>query len=470
MAFNSYAFFAFLVVIIALYRILPWRYGRIVLVVASYLFYSYAEPWYALLLFTSTLTDYLVGLRVHSAPNDQARKRWLWVSLGVNLGLLGVFKYSAFFIENLNLLLPIIQWEPLNVPQWVLPIGISFYTFQTLAYTIDIYRRNTQPERDFITFALYVAYFPQLVAGPIERAQRLIPQLRKKHAVSGFDFMRGVQRILWGLVKKVVFADRLAVYVDAVYANPTEFGTFPTFLVLFAFMFQLYLDFSGYTDIAIGIARLMGVKLSENFRWPFAARNTTDFWNRWNRTTTLWFTDYVFKPLGGIQRERWLRTLFNTLVVFIATGLWHGADWNFFWFGALSGILVGYYQTMRLFVKKGGPLLGRSVWGKALAIALHTPFGFAVGVFFRTPDVHTGLEVLGGLFRSTTVDFTPYLPFAVLIPSLFAWHVFRSWYVPQLERGKRKDPVHPVWASLFLLLFLILFGFTLPQTFIYFQF
>lgn len=470
MAFNSYAFFAFLTLVIVLYRLLPWKFGRLILVIASYLFYSYAEPWYALLLLLSTLTDYTVGILLHRTEDLRKRKRWLWVSMAINLGLLGVFKYSAFFISNLNVLLPLVDWEPLNVPRWVLPVGISFYTFQTLAYTIDIYRKNTIPERDFITFALYVAYFPQLVAGPIERAKKLIPQLRVKHRVSGLDFMRGVQRILWGLVKKVVFADRLAVYVNAVYESPEAYGTFPILLVLVAFMFQLYLDFSGYTDMAIGTARLMGVKLSENFRWPFAARNTTDFWNRWNRTTTTWFTDYLFKPLGGIQRERWGRTLLNTLIVFIATGLWHGADWNFFWFGALSGILVGYYQTMRLFVHKGGPLLGRTVWGKTLAIALHTPFGFMVGVFFRTPDVQTGIKVLSGLFRTNQVDFAPFIPYAFLIPVLFAWHLFRAWYVPQLERGKRVDPVHPVWASLFLLLFLTLFGFTLPQTFIYFQF
>jgi len=468
MIFNSLLFFSFLIPVIALYRLLPWRYGRILLVVASYFFYGFAHPWYCLLLFASTITDYYVAQFMESSENDSFRKRLLLLSVFTNIGLLSVFKYSNFFIDNLNTLFGS------NIPflDIILPVGISFYTFQTLAYTIDVYRRNTKAEKDFWTFSLYVAYFPQLVAGPIERARNLIPQLRVKIEVSDAQFMRGVERILWGLIKKTVFADRIAVFVNTVYANPEIYGTEVIVLAMFGFMLQLYLDFSAYTDIAIGIARLMGVRLNENFRWPFAARNPTDFWNRWNRTLTTWFMDYVFRPLGGIQRSKPWRTAFNSIVVFTATGFWHGANWNFILFGLIAGIFIASYQYLRLFKprKNTGPLLGKTLGGKIGAIALHSLTIYTTGIFFRTPDMATAGKMFAGIFRTTTADISNFTPYFVLIPAVLVWHYLRAWYMPLWQSGKIKLPHNSTAFSLVFFIIILVFGYEYRETFIYFQF
>ena len=468
MIFNSLVFFAFLIPLIAVYRVTPWRYGRILLVLASYFFYGYAHPWYCALLFASTITDYFVAQSMEKSTNPVFRKRLLLVSIATNIGLLSIFKYSNFFIANLNTILG----SHLPGLDIILPVGISFYTFQTLAYTIDVYRRNTKAEKDFWTFSLYVAYFPQLVAGPIERARNLIPQLRQKIDVSDKMFMRGVERILWGLIKKTVFADRIAVFVNTVYDNPEAYGTEVIVLAMFGFMLQLYLDFSAYTDIAIGIARLMGVRLNENFRWPFSARNPTDFWNRWNRTLTTWFMDYVFRPLGGIQRSKPIRTALNTLIVFTATGFWHGANWNFILFGLIAGIYIASYQYFRLFYprKTTGPLLGKSTGGKIAAIALHSLTIYSTGVFFRTPDMETAGIIFAGLFRSTTADITSFTPYFWLIPGVSIWHFFRAWYMPLWHSGKFKLPHNSTVFSILFFLIVLIFGYEYRETFIYFQF
>ena len=468
MIFNSLLFFSFLIPVIALYRLLPWKYGRLLLVLASYFFYGFAHPWYCLLLFASTITDFYVAQYMEQTTNASRRRSLLLLSVFTNIGLLSVFKYSNFFIENINFILGS-HFPILNI---ILPVGISFYTFQTLAYTIDVYRKNTPAEKDFWTFSLYVAYFPQLVAGPIERARNLIPQLSKKVVVSDKMFMRGVERILWGLIKKTVFADRIAVFVNAVYANPEAYGTEVIVLAMFAFMMQLYLDFSAYTDIAIGIARLMGVRLNENFRWPFAARNPTDFWNRWNRTLTTWFMDYVFRPLGGVQRKKPLRTAFNSIVVFTATGFWHGANWNFILFGLIAGIYIASYQYLRLFRKRKntGPLLGKTLGGKITAIALHSLTIYSTGVFFRTPDMHTAGQMFAGVFRATDTDISGFTPYFWLIPAVFAWHFLRAWYMPLWHSGKIKLPHNETLFSIVFFLIILVFGYEYRETFIYFQF
>jgi D-alanyl-lipoteichoic acid acyltransferase DltB (MBOAT superfamily) len=451
-----------------LYRLLPWKYGRLLLVLASYFFYGFAHPWYCLLLFASTITDFYVAQYMEQTTKKSRRRSLLLLSVFTNIGLLSVFKYSNFFIENINFILGS-HFPLLNI---ILPVGISFYTFQTLAYTIDVYRKNTPAEKDFWTFSLYVAYFPQLVAGPIERARNLIPQLSKKLEVSDKMFMRGIERILWGLIKKTVFADRIAVFVNAVYSNPEAYGTEVIILAMFAFMMQLYLDFSAYTDIAIGIARLMGVRLNENFRWPFAARNPTDFWNRWNRTLTTWFMDYVFRPLGGIQRKKPLRTAFNSIVVFTATGFWHGANWNFILFGLFAGLYIAAYQYLRLFRKRKntGPLLGKTLGGKIADIALHSLTIYSTGVFFRTPDMHTAGQMFAGVFRSTETDISGFTPYFWLIPAVFAWHYLRAWYMPLWHSGKIKLPHNETLFSILFFLIILVFGYEYRETFIYFQF
>jgi D-alanyl-lipoteichoic acid acyltransferase DltB (MBOAT superfamily) len=472
MNFNSITFLFFLSAVIALYRLLPWRFGKPILVVASYLFYGNAEPWYCVLLLASTLTDFYVAQKIESSSDANARKSWLLLSVVINLGLLSSFKYGDFFLQNLNFGLAFFGADAIPLFGILLPVGISFYTFQTMSYTIDVYRGNAKAERNFWTFALFVAYFPQLVAGPIERAKNLIPQLREKHKVDGATFMSGVERILWGMIKKVVFADRIAVFVNEVYAAAGEQSALVISLAMVGFMFQLYLDFSGYTDIAIGTARLMGVKLTENFRWPFVARNPTDFWNRWNRTLTSWFTDYLFRPMGGLMRGKPVRSILNTLIVFSATGLWHGASWNFVFFGFFAGIMVAYYQTVRLYLFKGhsGPLLGRNWWSAPLAVALNAPFIYLIGVFFRSPDIAHSKAIYLGLFSNNWRLPETLIPYAILISFVYVVHVVRSIYVPKLERGELKlDYPRAVWA--FVLLFILMMAsYQHKETFIYFQF
>ncbi len=273
MRFDSLTFFAFLIVVVLLHHALPWRIGRVMLLLASYLFYGATELWYVLLLFISTYVDYLVALALGRESRPLKRRGLICISIATNMGMLAVFKYAAFFTSNLNAIAPL----HLPVPTWILPIGISFYSFQTLAYSIDVYRRRIEPERDFITFALYVSFFPQLVAGPIERAQQLLPQLRLKQRVTADDITYGVQRILVGLFKKLVLADRIAFAVDPFYAHVETASATDLVLATVSFAFRLYLDFSAYTDIAIGLARLVGVRLAENFNRPFLARDVTDF-------------------------------------------------------------------------------------------------------------------------------------------------------------------------------------------------
>lgn len=401
MLFTSLSFFLFLAVIVLLVRLLPWSYGRPFLVITSYIFYGVFEPWYCVLLLASTLVDFIAAQRIDATSDGQRKRYWLLASLSLNLGLLGLFKYADFGISNLNAALGWFGSYQLPYTHWLLPIGISFYTFQTLSYTIDVYRGKQKPTRDFIGFALYVAFFPQLVAGPIERASRLLPQFTRNHrpAVSTQDIEEGFQRILWGLMKKTVFADRLALMVDQVYASPASYSAPELIVATLCFSFQLYLDFSAYTDIAIGTARCLGIRLSENFNYPFLAQTPSDFWSRWHITLTAWFRDYVYQPLGGTRRNALARTTMAILISMSLVGLWHGADWNYVMFGFLSGLAVVVHQLLRL--KRGrGPLLGSHAWSPFASILLMNLTINFIMVFFRAPDISTAYSVLSGMITN----------------------------------------------------------------------
>lgn len=340
MLFNSLEFLLFFFVVVGLYFGLPHRVRWVLLLGASYLFYMAWNPWYALLILTSTGVDFFAGLRMGAADSRRGRLPWLVLSLLVNLGLLFAFKYFAFAMDSASALF---AWlgNPIEVPHLnvLLPVGISFYTFQTLSYTIEVYRGRQEPVRHAGHFGLYVSFFPQLVAGPIERPQRLLPQLVAKH---DFDYARvvsGLRQALWGMFKKVVIADRLAVIVDAVYMEPERYPGSILVLATVCFAFQIYCDFSGYSDIAIGTARVMGFELMENFRRPYFARSIAEFWRRWHISLSTWFGDYVYKPLGGSRgtTRAWVIAL---LATFGLSGLWHGASWTFVIWGMLH---VAYY-------------------------------------------------------------------------------------------------------------------------------
>lgn len=466
MPFNSLTFAVFLAVVLGLHHVLPWRWGRIVLVLASYFFYGFANPWYCILLLTSTLIDFVAAQRIYDAKAEGARRRWIWASLIVNLGLLAIFKYLDFLIGNYDTVATWFGWHAFTPLHLLLPVGISFYTFQTLSYTIDVYRRELEPTRDFASFALYVAYFPQLVAGPIERAHRLLPQLQSKQPVSREDWEAGFQRILWGLVKKVVVADRLALMVDPAFAQPAQFSAPELVVASLCFVFQLYLDFSAYTDIAIGAARLMGVRLSENFNWPYLARNPNDFWRRWHMTLTSWFRDYVFRSLGGFRRRRPFRTGVVVLVTFMLMGLWHGASWHFVLFGLLSGLVLIAYDFARII--KRGPLLGEQPWSRVVGWFCGFLVVCLLMVVFRAPDPGTLILLLTRMVSGPWTWGGLYTPHLAMVAGLLALHWLRGVYMPGRDLALSAAVRGLFWAGLVALL---VFGAVeTRQSFIYFQF
>lgn len=340
MIFNSVDFLIFLPVVIILYYLINPKYRWVLLLAGSYYFYMSWKVAYIFLIVASTLVDYFAGIKIAEAPTKQKKKVYLALSLFFNLGLLFFFKYFNFFGESLNTGL-----RHFNLPEAVpyfhalLPVGISFYTFQTLSYTIDVYKGRKEPEKHLGIFAVYVAYFPQLVAGPIERSVNLIPQFHQKIRFSASNMAKGLKLIVWGFFLKLVVADRAAIYVNTVYNNVDfhEGLTFIAATILFAF--QIYGDFAGYSLIAIGSSRLMGITLMQNFKRPYFAASIHDFWRRWHISLSTWFRDYLYIPLGGnrASKPRWL---FNLFVTFLISGLWHGANWTFIIWGALHGFYL----------------------------------------------------------------------------------------------------------------------------------
>lgn len=345
MIFNSlqYALFLFLVVI--LYFVLPQKARWVFLLAASYFFYMSWDPRYALLLLFSTVITYFSALLLHRAQNHRQKVFWLVACLIVNLGILFVFKYFNFFNETLAEVIRLfgVRYQPLTL-SLVLPVGISFYTFQTLGYLIDVYKGKSEPERNFGKYALFVSFFPQIAAGPIGRFESLRPQFDKKHPFDTGRIRSGLLLIGQGLVKKLVIADRLAILVNAVYDSPADHNGIHFAIATVFFSIQIYCDFSGYTDIAIGSARLLGINLMENFRRPYLGTSVAGFWKRWHISLTSWFRDYLYIPLGGNRK----RHLTNILIVFLASGLWHGASLTFVIWGFLNGV----YQVLGIITKK----------------------------------------------------------------------------------------------------------------------
>ncbi|MEM7161991.1 MAG: MBOAT family O-acyltransferase [Bacteroidota bacterium] len=340
MLFNSGHFLIFFPIVLIVYFWAPKKYRWLILLVASYYFYMAWKAIYISLILISTVLDYFVGLAMSQEDDKRNRKILLFISLLVNLGLLGVFKYFNFFADNFNVLLGSLNLDYL-IPAsgLILPMGISFYTFQTMAYTIDVYNRKIEAEKHFGYFALYVSYFPQLVAGPIERAQNLLHQFKLEFRFEYERVVSGLKQMLWGFFKKMVIADRVAVLVEAAYSNPEACDGGTLLLATLLFTFQIYCDFSGYSDIAIGASRILGIKLMDNFRTPYLSRNVSEFWSRWHISLSTWFRDYLYIPLGGNRVVKW-RWYYNLLIVFLVSGFWHGANWTFIAWGALHGIYL----------------------------------------------------------------------------------------------------------------------------------
>ena len=411
MLFNSFEFAIFFPLAAGIYFCLPARFRWGFLLVASYAFYMAWEPGYVVLLWISTGCDYLIGRGLEACPRPGRRKAWLGLSLLVNLGLLFFFKYYNFFAASLDPLLLGLNYPRLPESPFLLPVGISFYTFQTLSYSIEVYRGAWPAERHLGRFALYVAFFPQLVAGPIERAQRLLPQFQEPHRFEYNRVVDGLRLMLWGLFKKVVIADRLAVLVNNVYPHPDAFPGPVLALATVAFAFQIYCDFSGYSDIAIGAARVFGIRLMANFQRPYFATSIAAFWRRWHISLSTWFRDYLYFPLGG-NRVGPLRWALNIAIVFLISGLWHGAAWRFLIWGGLHG---GYLLIGRLTAPARNRLVKvlRLNAYPVVACAASMLFTFLLvcfaWIFFRAASLEQALAVIRGLGRDWGSLFDPAL-------------------------------------------------------------
>src|SRR6056300_219048 len=341
MLFNSLDFAIFLPIVFVLYWFVTkhnLRLQNALIVAASYVFYGWWDWRFLSLIIFSTVLDYSIGRRLKYEENQKKRKILLWTSIIVNLGLLGFFKYYNFFLDNFVAAFSFfgqeIQPNTLNI---ILPVGISFYTFQTLSYSIDVYKKKLEPTEDFIAFSAFVCFFPQLVAGPIERATNLLPQFYKKRTFEYDKAVDGMRQILWGLFKKVVIADNCAEYANLIFNNYQDYNGSTLLLGAIFFTFQIYGDFSGYSDIAIGTSRLFGFNLMQNFATPYFSRDIAEFWRRWHISLSTWFRDYLYIPLGGSRGGTWIKVR-NTFVIFIVSGFWHGANWTFIVWGALNAM------------------------------------------------------------------------------------------------------------------------------------
>ncbi|MGI9077813.1 MAG: MBOAT family O-acyltransferase [Gemmatimonadaceae bacterium] len=393
MLFNSFEFFVFFPVAVLTYFNLPPRYRTVWLLVASSLFYMAFVPAYILILFFTILVDYFAGLAIERATGPR-RKAYLWISIAANVGVLAVFKYAVFFAGNANALLGFAGF-PTDVPvlRILLPVGLSFHTFQAMSYTMEVYRGRYRAERSFPTYALYVMFFPQLVAGPIERPQHLLPQFREVHTFNPEDATEGLRLMLWGFFKKIVVADRLALYVNPVYTDPLSFSPLANALATVCFAFQIYCDFSGYSDIAIGSARVMGFRLMTNFRQPYFATSVTDFWRRWHISLSTWFRDYVYIPLGG-SRATSPRVMANIFTVFLLSGLWHGAGWTFVVWGAIHGLVLIVERASGLTTRDG---FRSPVFNLAARVSTFSIVCIA-WIFFRATSMAEAGNVLSRIF------------------------------------------------------------------------
>ncbi|HYV40119.1 MAG TPA: MBOAT family O-acyltransferase [Gemmataceae bacterium] len=482
MLFHTWVFFVFFLIVYPVFLLVRKnnRLMNLWLMIASYTFYGWWNYWYLLLLFGTSAIDYLMVLLMER--KQSTRKLWLIISLVSNFGFLGYFKYSGFITDNLNALLA--QWgldfklpDPAAYPNamfgffsfpedWyfkhvILPIGISFHTFQSMSYTIDAYRGTIQIERSFIRFLTFVSFFPQLVAGPIERAGNLLPQLQTTPRITAKDITDGMSLFLVGFFKKVALADYLAKYVDLIYGNPSQFQSAALVLATIAFGWQIYFDFSGYTDMARGIALTMGFRLMLNFNNPYTATGLGDFWNRWHISLSTWFKDYLYFPLGGSRHGK-LRTYFNMFVTMLVSGIWHGAEWTFAIWGGLHAL--GRCLTREVeqteFYKNRLPRLA-----KQFALFAFVSFTW---IFFRAPKLHDAFLIIERIFTTGWKD--PQMPWllAGLVLAVWAYQLLFTSQSPL--RQVLEYRVVKVGLAMLMLAYLMVVAQPSTKAFIYFQF
>jgi alginate O-acetyltransferase complex protein AlgI len=485
--FNSFQFFVFFPVVTILYFLLPHRFRWACLLAASCYFYMAFIPVYILVLFFTIGVDYLAGISIEGAQGSR-RRLFLAASLLANIGVLAVFKYAGFLDSNLAALAGFLHWNyPIQALAIILPIGLSFHTFQSMSYTIEVYWGRHPAERHLGIFALYVMFFPQLVAGPIERPQNLLPQLHATHEMNPEQVSSGLQLMAWGLFKKMVVADRLAILVNQVYNDPTEYQGISLIIATVFFAYQIYCDFSGYSDIAVGAAQVLGIRLRKNFDRPYSARSIGDFWHKWHMSLSTWFRDYLYIPLGGSRTTR-ARWYLNLLITFLVSGLWHGANWTFVIWGALHGFYMlvsiwtqGIYTRLKSWLR-----LDRL---PALKVALETATTFGLvcfaWIFFRSNNLADSLYVVShlipGIGNSMTLatlrggtdrigmDRNALLFSVGLIAVLELVQFLQARYT--LNGMLAARPVWVRWAAYYVLVMsILLLGVFSERAFIYFQF
>jgi len=484
MLFNSIDFAIFLPIIFLLYWFVikkKLKLQNFLIVAASYVFYGWWDWRFLSLIIFSTLVDYSVGLALKKQENLIKRKFLLWTSIVVNLGFLGFFKYYNFFLDNFVTAFSFFGSEiKANSLHIILPVGISFYTFQTLSYSIDVYKKKLEPTKNFVAFAAFVSFFPQLVAGPIERATNLLPQFYVKRK---FDYNRaidGMRQILWGLFKKIVIADNAAEYANMIFNNSSDYSGSTLVLGALFFTFQIYGDFSGYSDIAIGTARLFGFNLKRNFAFPYFSRDIAEFWRRWHISLSTWFRDYLYIPLGGSRGGKWMKVR-NTFIIFIVSGFWHGANWTFIIWGALNAI---YFLPLLLTDNNRNNLdiVARGRYFPSLKDSLYMliTFGLTVfaWIFFRADNIGHAISYISEIFSPslmTVPKFSGTGKAAVTILLIIGF-IFIEWIGRERQYAiahigvNWKKPLR--WSFYFILIFIIYFfgNFSESIEFIYFQF
>jgi alginate O-acetyltransferase complex protein AlgI len=486
MLFNSFDFFIFFPVVTILFFLLPHRFRWMMLLTASCIFYMYFIPVYILILFFTIIIDYIAGIYLEDAPDKRKRKMYLAWSIVANIGVLAVFKYYNFFLDNINAasLAAFDQYFPARYLSIALPIGLSFHTFQAMSYTFEVYYGRQKAERNFGIYALYVMFYPQLVAGPIERPQNVLHQFYEKKY---FDYIRvrdGLCMMLWGLFKKVVIADNLASYVNVAYHDPEDKTGMTLLLASYFFAFQIYCDFSGYSDIALGAAKVMGFSLMENFRVPYAASSIKEFWSRWHISLSTWFRDYLYIPLGGNRVAKW-RWMFNLFFVFMVSGIWHGANWTYVIWGALHGVYLIFGILKDDAVKRWniGITEEKSIFIKGINVLITFHLALFAWIFFRAETVTDAFTIINKIFSSLHIsDFYKSLVFFVGNPNYAGKIIFHLLLITCFvaldpimdqvvkQRIQIRSSVFKLALYSMILASLILFGFFGEVQFIYFQF
>jgi D-alanyl-lipoteichoic acid acyltransferase DltB (MBOAT superfamily) len=478
MLFNSIDFAIFLPIVFILYWFVAkssLKYQNLLLLGSSYFFYGCWDWRFLFLLAFSTGLDYFTGLKIANADNKKNKLIWLWISIGINLGFLGFFKYYNFFISSFTELLSNIGLE---AHPWtlsiILPVGISFYTFHGLSYVLDIYYDRIKPEKNLIDYSVFVSYFPLLVAGPIERATHLLPQIKRGRKFDYTKAIDGLRQILWGLFKKIVIADNCAVYANMIFNNSSEHSGSTLFLGAIFFAFQIYGDFSGYSDIALGASRLFGIELLRNFAFPYFSRDIAEFWRRWHISLSSWFRDYLYFPLGG-SRGSTLMKVRNTFIIFVISGFWHGANWTFIIWGLLNAI----YFLPLLLSDKNRNNMEIVAMGKTLptlkeffSIILTFILTCFAWIFFRADNVSHALSIISEIFSFSLFTVPTVQP--LIISLLIVCFVIIEWSGREnqfaLQNFGLKWHKSVRWAFYYSIIFVIFWFGGDEQQFIYFQF